>query len=279
MTNQLVVVSDLHSGCRLGLCPPKGVRLDDGGMYRPSAFQRKVHRYWLQFWDGVDSEASSEPWDLVVNGDMIDGVHHRATTQVSHNLEDQSRIAEALLAPVVEKCPGQVWVVRGTEAHVESSAREEERLARRLGAVPNSQGQFARWELWKTCGNQLVHFLHHVSPAGNQAGETTAVFKELIESYTIAGKWRRRPPNLIVRSHRHRYVACEVPVAGKRKGGPAGFAKAVTTPAWQGKTPFVWKIAGGRLTTPQFGGLVIRLEDGELVIKRRVWTVGPSPEE
>lgn len=68
-------------------------------------------------------------------------------------------------------------------------------------------------------------------------------------------------------------------MAGKRKGGPAGFAKAVTTPAWQGKTPFVWKIAGGRLTTPQFGGLVIRLEDGELVIKRRVWTVGPSPEE
>jgi len=30
------------------------------------------------------------------------------------------------------------------------------------------------------------------------------------------------------------------------------------TPAWQGKTPFVWKIPGGRLSQPQFGGVIIR---------------------
>ena len=29
--NNLVVVSDLHCGCRLGLCPEGGAQLDEGG--------------------------------------------------------------------------------------------------------------------------------------------------------------------------------------------------------------------------------------------------------
>ena len=32
-TNNLVVISDTHSGCRLALVPPQGVKLDDGGDY------------------------------------------------------------------------------------------------------------------------------------------------------------------------------------------------------------------------------------------------------
>lgn len=30
-TNNIVCFSDTHSGCRLALCPPEGVDLDDGG--------------------------------------------------------------------------------------------------------------------------------------------------------------------------------------------------------------------------------------------------------
>ena len=39
---QVVVVSDIHCGCRLGLCPKEGVALDDGGLYMPSRIQKKV---------------------------------------------------------------------------------------------------------------------------------------------------------------------------------------------------------------------------------------------
>ena len=46
--NNLVVVSDLHAGCRVGLCPPDGARMDDGGRYRPSRLQRKMWRMWRE---------------------------------------------------------------------------------------------------------------------------------------------------------------------------------------------------------------------------------------
>ncbi|GAF68288.1 unnamed protein product, partial [marine sediment metagenome] len=73
----LIVVSDLHCGCRLGLCHPKGVYLDDGGTYLPSKIQKKVWKWWREFWDEwVPTITRGEPWDLVVNGDALDGVHH-----------------------------------------------------------------------------------------------------------------------------------------------------------------------------------------------------------
>jgi hypothetical protein len=51
------------------------------------------------------------------------------------------------------------------------------------------------------------------------------------------------------------------------------------TPAWQGKTPFVWKVPGARLSEPQFGGVMIRRGDEEFYFRRQVWTLDRSPEE
>lgn len=278
--NNLVVVSDLHCGCRLGLCPPDGIPLDDGGTYRASAFQRKIWRYWQSFWDDFVPDATrGESYAVVLNGDMVEGVHHHAVTQISHNLEDQFEIARRCLEPRVSgpKVEG-FYMVRGTEAHVATSAREEERLGKVLGAIPNAEGQRARWDLWKQIGpNRLVHFLHHIGTTGSQAYESTAVHKELIESFVEAGRWNRKPPDIIVRSHRHRYIEDTIATGSER--GETCRATAVVTPAWQGKTPFAWKIPGGRLSTPQFGGIVIRYAKGELFVRARVWTVDRSPVE
>ena len=130
------------------------------------------------------------------------------------------------------------------------------------------------------CGPKLVHFLHHVGTTSSAAYEATAVFKELIEEYVESAKWGRRPPDAIVRSHRHRYIMCEIPTgrdASVRTGRTStGHAIAAVTGCWQGKTPFVWKIAGARLTTPQFGGIVVRYSDEELFVRKRIWTVERS---
>ena len=78
----LVVVSDTHSGCRVGLIHPDGIRLDGGGRYLPSAMQLKMWALWREFWDEwVPEVTRGEPYDIVHNGDVIDGVHHNATTQ------------------------------------------------------------------------------------------------------------------------------------------------------------------------------------------------------
>lgn len=276
--NNLVVVSDLHAGCRVGLCPPDGARMDDGGRYEPSELQRKLWAMWVEFWDKFVPEATrGEPFAVCCLGDALDGVHHRAVTQISHNLADQADIAERILRPVVERCEGRYYHVRGTEAHVGPSAQEEERLARLLGAIPNEEGQRARYELWfRLAENRLIHLMHHVGTTGSQAYEATAVHKELVESFVEAGRWGEEPPDMIVRAHRHRYMRTEIAT-------DSGQGVAVVSPGWQGKTPFTWKIAGARLSPPQFGGLVIRVKKdkygSELFVRPKVWTPRRSREE
>ncbi len=256
--NNIVVVSDLHCGCRLGLCTAKKVKLDDGGYYVPSKIQRKLNEYWNYFWDvWVPKHCNNEPYTVVINGDVIDGVHHNSTTQISHNIKDQMRVAVALLEPIVEKCQGRFYMVRGTNVHVGESGVNEETIAEELKAIPNEDGQFARWELWIRVNKGLCHLMHHIGTTGSAHYESTAILKELVESYVEAGRNNLEPPDVVARSHRHRYAEVRLPT-------DTGYGISFTTPGWQLKTPFAYKIPGGRVTTPQIGGSLIRQGDEEL---------------
>ncbi len=267
-----MVISDIHAGCRLALCPPGGAALDDGGVYNPSALQLKLYKIWQEFWEWVVVATKKEPYSIVVNGDVVDGVHHNSTTQISHNLEDQAEIAHTLLAPLVEKCEGRFYMVRGTSAHVGESAVEEERLAKRLGARKNESGQSSRYELWMNIGGpkHLVHFAHHIGTTGSMAYETSAVMKEISEMFADAARWGHQIPDVIVRSHRHRHIEVRVPTMN-------GYGIGFVTPAWQGRTPFSYRVAGGRIALPQFGGSLIRLGDRELFTEHFVRSIDRPP--
>jgi len=258
---QCIVVSDLHCGSTLGLCPPEGHTLDDGGCYKPSVLQKNIWGIWEEFWgEWVPRVTKKEPWDLVVNGDAIDGDHHRTPTIISTNLHDQFRAAKQCLAPVVKMCKdsgGKYHHVRGTEAHVGQSAQEEERLAEALGAEQDEGGSYSQWELWKRVGGSLVHLTHHVGTTGSQAYESTALMKELVEAFVEAGRWGDEPPQIVVRSHRHRCMSITIPT-------DRGYGIVAVTPAFQGKTPYTFKIPGARVGQPQMGGLIIRAGDEEV---------------
>lgn len=248
--DRLVVVSDTHCGCRMGLCPPE-VKLDDGGTYQPGKTQRFLWSAWREFWDEwVPRVTEGEPYAVVMNGDAMDGVHHGSVTQVSQNLTDQRRIAAEVLRPVVDLCGGRYIHIRGTEAHVGKSGQNEEDLAESLGAIPNDDGQFARWDLWCHLGGYLGHFSHHIAACHSPMTEATALHSEYIRSCVEAAQHGLRAPDFIVRSHRHRAYETKIPSRN-------GDALVATTAAWQGKTPFVWKLASGRAQEPQFGGMLL----------------------
>jgi len=274
----LIIVSDTHAGCRLALCPPGKIPLDDagGGGYVASEFQTKMWALWEEFWRvWVPQVTRGEPFDLVHNGDVIDGVHHNSTTQISHNIDDQITIAEMCLADPVRRCKesgGTYYHIRGTAAHVGSSSVYEEMLAKRLDAKPNREGQRARYDLWKRVGSCLVHLMHHIGTTSSAAHEASAVNAELTAEFVEAARWGRQPPDFVVRSHRHRSIGVEMDSA-------RGYAAAIVTPGWQGKTPFAWKVAGARLAEPQFGGVIVRQGDEEFYYRRKVWTLERSPEE
>lgn len=257
----VVVVSDLHCGSALGLCPADGILLDDGGTYSPSVVQKKMWTWWLEFWnEWVPKVTHGEDYDVVINGDLVDGKPHKSVAQITDNMDDQREIAFQVLEPIAQRAR-KFYVVRGTEAHVGKSGQEEENLAKRLNAVPGEYGARARWELWKRVGTALVHFSHHIGTTSSAAHESSAVNAELSIAYVEAGRWDEEPPDIIVRSHRHRCIEVRLPAV---KNGELRYATAVTTPAWQLKTPYTFKVAGARQSQPQVGGILIRAGDEEI---------------
>lgn len=271
----IVVVSDTHCGCQLGLCPPT-VALDHGGTYNASRLQRVVWSWWREFCDDFVPDATKgEPFAVVHNGDCLDGVHHGSTTQITHNLADQRRIAVGVLRPLMQACGGRYYHIRGTEAHVGQSGEHEEAVARELGAIPDEEGNHARWEMRLRFGKHLLHFTHHIATTSSPYSETTALTREAVNMFVECGQSGDPMPSMIVRSHRHRYSAVRVPFPGKSERDDV---HCVTTPAWQLKTPFVFK-TGARNSQPQIGGLVIRLHEGELFYRRYVKRISPQREE
>lgn len=267
--NSLVVVSDLHCGCQFGLCPPE-VTMDGGGKYKASKMQGVTWAWWQEFInDFIPAATRGEPFDLCVNGDALDGVHHGSTTQLTHNHNDQRIVAEQCLRPLVEKA-SRYFHIRGTEAHVGQSGENEETLARSLGAVPDDNGNHARWEMRYRLNDRLLHLTHHISTTSSPYSETTALLRELVNGYVESGRWQDDPIHYFIRSHRHTCAKVEIPSAH-------GWIGAVTTPGNQLKTPFVFKI-GARVSQPQMGGLVLRVADGELFVRAFVKRISPPRE-
>jgi len=246
----LVIFADTHCGCQLGLVnADREVKLDGGGSYKPSRFQVELWRIFQEFWQWVDEATKGRPYVVVHAGDAMDGVHHTSTTQISHNHADQQRIAIDVLEPVVERCEGRFYMIRGTEAHTGQSAENEEKLAAALGAVPTKDGLRSRYEMRIDIGGEVVHIAHHIGVTTSAAYETSAVQREVVRTLNDAARWGRRAPRIVVRAHRHRGVITQVPGAG-------GDIYGIVIPGWQGKTPYVYRRAD--LGPPQFGGVLIR---------------------
>lgn len=271
MINNLIVISDMHVGCRLGLCPPGPIVLDEGVSYWPSDAQAKVWAWWEDFWSTwVPDVTRGECYAVVVNGDATDGRHHNSVTQISQNLTDQAKIARLIMEPIAEKCGGRLYWIRGTEAHVGPSGEMEERIAAELGAIPNDIGQHARYELWVRIGGKaLVHLAHHIGSTGSMFYESTAPMKELTDAYVEAERWRDEPPDVVVRSHRHRNIEVRIQTY-------KGFCTVCTTAGWQLKTPFVYR--HHRLAVPQIGGTLIRCGDEDIYTRHFIRTIGRTRE-
>ena len=271
-TKNIIVVSDTHCGCQLGLCPPI-VNLDGGGTYRHSPLQSKLWKMWEHFWNvWVPMVTKNEPYIILHNGDAVDGVHHGSVTQISHNITDQIQIARDVLYPLVnaKNCAGY-YHIRGTEAHVGKSGMSEEGLAKSLGAIPDENKNYARWELWMKMNGNLIHFSHHIGTTQSANYESTAPYKEYIEALTDAARWHNQPPDVIVRSHRHRAIETRIATAN-------GYGISLVTPAFQLKTPFTYRISLGRSSMPQIGGILIRHGDEDTVFTRsKVWNIERTP--
>lgn len=243
----IAVVSDLHVGCGLAVMPADGVSVDGQQTVFPSPFQQAMNGWWSEFWEWVEDETDGR-YAVVVNGDLVDGVHHQATTQWTHNMDVQRSACVELLKPVRKRAE-RFLIVRGTETHVGGSGQHEEAIARELDAEKSASGTHSHWEIYYRLGKHLVHFSHHIGVTSSPFAESGALNREMVQGYVEAGRNGDEPPAILIRSHRH---TCGV------FGHPSrhGMTWTATTPAWQGKTPYVHRTAA-RMQRPQIGGMLI----------------------
>lgn len=252
-----LVASDLHCGSTLGLCPPYGAPLDDGGLYLPSEAQKALWSCWLDMIGQV--EGTLRPGDALrvcLNGDVYDGDHHRTAQIVSKNLAaTQHEIAVEVLRPLLALDPASIFVVRGTEAHVGASAQWEERLARQIGAVECPETNASSWwHLQVESEGVLLDFAHH-GRLGTRPWTKLTGLSTLVSEIIGAAATHGTPiPHLAVRSHYHQWADTADNYA----------CRLIQLAGWQLSTAFVHRIAAGSI--PHVGGLILICEQGNLEV-------------
>ena len=263
-THVVAALGDLHAGGTTAVSPPEGIELDDGGRQMPSKLQRWLYDNWMDAWERygrVLDDYRPDAQTLVLNGDLVDGIHHKSP-QVAPLAGQHFRTALTLLerGPLRFQ-PDHIHVVRGTESHVGRAGELEEGIARTLRAegLPTVEdpatGQVSSY--WRRLRIDGVRFdIRHHGRMGQRAhtrGPYSRLYAQDIElEHRLDGE---EPPHIALRSHLHKYMD-----SGRSHRWTT---RVVSLPCWQMTTAYGHRIAAESLT--DIGMVVFIIRDGVLL--------------
>jgi hypothetical protein len=245
---KLVVISDLHCGSTVALMPPDYQTLE-GQKVQQSKAQQWLWECWGRFQKEVEAAVGGEPWALLLNGDLTEGVHHRTVQVVSSDVSDHVGIAIDVLEPLAAKATA-VFVVKGTECHTHSA---EEAIARRLGAriSPITGNHSAdRWEL--EIGGVKTVARHHIPATIRDWLKGMQLSATLISEQAAAAGAGRDIPRVVLAAHRH-------------TGGvyrDVGVGVCAVTPPWQLLTRYGHKVVPQAEQAIRCGGMILHYPGG-----------------
>lgn len=230
----IVLVSDLHCGSQFALCPREFDPNPDG-----SAVREFIRQSWASF---CADAISRGPFILVVNGDIIEGLHHGGKEIISPDPIRHWRMALAAIRPLADKAM-KTYLVEGTECHTQGSEFD---FAKELKAEPGQDGD-AHFRL-RLRVNGLEHvFVHHIGTSSRPWTEITALQSALISEQDQAARAGEPRTDILVCSHRH---------TGAMFKSDAGIC--ATSASWQFPTRHVRKVVPH--ARPVVGGLIIKHE-------------------
>lgn len=244
-SHTVVCLSDLHCGSSRALCPPDFTRFD-GTNIRHNAEMKWVWERWLEFQSEI-IDTLQTGFTLILNGDLVEGVHHHTRELISHEPGDHVACALEALAPIVAKA-GPVYVVTGTEGHTQNS---EHSIARAISAQKNGNvSAFDRLDL--VTNGTPWRAVHHMPTSGRISLYATQLSVQLAEAQMQAVRVNKVPPRFVVAAHRH--------TVGYYTDFRAGM---VSLPPWQLLTRYGYKVVP--TAEPCVGGAVLRfVRDGQL---------------
>jgi hypothetical protein len=264
MPRLLAVVSDLHCGSVTGLLPPDFTTVE-GNTIGLSEVQRFLWASWLdatQRW--LPGVLGSDPWNLIVNGDVIEGVHHGTKQVISPDTKDHTAAAIAVLRPLVEKAR-RTYMIRGTECH---TGNAEVTVGEALATAINRETGKPFWDrlTLDICGVRCV-FRHHIGTSVRSYTSDTQLGIARSEEIVEAVKNGEPHPRVIGCAHRHKWGRAE-----------DDESLCVVSPPWQMLTRFGHKVVSQSRTKPGIYVLDWRgLDDGELPRVHRILYRAPAP--
>ena len=258
----IVTENDLHAGSTVAMVPPEGVRLDDGGYYKPSKLNSWLWESRESTWAKIRALKAKHKADAVVvgNGDLFDGPTHHNTSQVlSGNPEAQHYVATRMMDAWESVKPQRVFIVRGTDAHVGEAASAEEGFAKGLsGRLPVVRDPdthlWSYWYLNVRFHGRLLNWAHHANVSGLPWTAPASIARlafRIWSEHTLRG-WT--PPDLAFRAHSHSTVP-----GGKLLDSHDAYpTRAILVPSWQAKTGYAHKRVTEAVTT--FGVVATLIE-------------------
>lgn len=262
----ILVVSDLHCGSTVGLCPPDYATFD-GAVYGLNRIQQWIWANWQAMQDEwLPSIVGSDPFALVVNGDATEGIHHKTVQVVHADPGVHAKIAIHCLEPLAARA-SQTFMVRGTEAHVGHTT--EANIGARLNAVKHPEsGEHSAFAWNIRVNGTLCSFKHHIGTSSRLALYATQLSVTLAEEQTAAARHGHEVPTVVVRSHRHTYGMYT-----------DGHGMVITTPAWQTLTSFGHKVVPAAV--PSVGAVLLDFRNtrsGLPVVHSFIRSVSPAKE-
>lgn len=253
----VVCVSDTHAGSAYGLLPPS-FHLHEGQRVGQNAVQKWLWACWREWWSVVRSTVKGHSWALVINGDCIEGIHHRSVEVISADVGDHKEAALALLREIEGQA--HTVVVEGTECH---TANTEHSIARELGAVPYGPTKPAWPQLDLDVRGCVGIIRHHIGVAIRPYLEASMLSIQLGTERVEAARMGVRPPQFLVSAHRHSYGLYD-----------DGQAVSAVCPPWQALTRHGRKVCPAAST--RVGGIMLDFRragpDDPPHVIRRIYT-------
>lgn len=198
----VITISDTHCGSDVGLMPPPGsFTLYDGSKNTQNPLQALLWRAFVADTQKALNSVKGVGFALILNGDLIEGIHHRSDEVASAKIEDHKRCAVYCLDSIAKKAQKTV-VVMGTECH---TRRDEHGLGRELGAISpsNRPDLYAFDGLDLKINGCLVNTLHHMPCSSRAYLEASHLGIVMGNAILNRARDRQPVPNIFLRGHRH----------------------------------------------------------------------------
>jgi hypothetical protein len=234
-SKMVVILSDLHIGSTVGLWPT-GFVSNEGNHIGQNKFQEWLWECWCDAMQWSRKIIGKDAFDLVLNGDLVDGIHHKTLQVMTPDPGDQTSAVLQTLNGL-----GLQWsklhVIKGTEAH---SRNDEIRIGHALGATgTHKPGSTHGTTSTSTCMGAFT-----TSPTTSARPPAPTLrhrrIRSCLATLTHARARAGKPvPKVMVRAHRHRHGIWQ-----------DGNQISIITGAWQGLTRYGYKVVPDAVPQP-----------------------------